>query len=246
MVLQGIRLTCSARFDHRARGSHWVCRRSSSRRIPADSWHWPAATLSSLGAAGAHRHGCGGRPRRRANTVSTGSPNQRCRGVGLHDGCTSAGCPSTASAKIQDGTVALTIYHLAVSRASSCRSSARRAAARAPCCGSRAAWTRRRPASPRCIRAGRLRLPGPHLLPWRSVAANVGLFAELDHLDKAERSGGSPTPSRWSGWAVREAPAHELSGACGCARRSPGRWSSTRRLLFDEPFGALDEITRSG
>jgi NitT/TauT family transport system ATP-binding protein len=84
------------------------------------------------------------------------------------------------------------------------------------------------------------------LLPWRTVRKNVELFCELHDLDKAER-------------ARRAAEAIELVGLRGFERSYPKRLSGGMRMrtslarsltlnpqlfLFDEPFGALDEITR--
>jgi NitT/TauT family transport system ATP-binding protein len=84
------------------------------------------------------------------------------------------------------------------------------------------------------------------LLPWRSVRDNVGLFAELDKMSRAER-------------IRRIAEAIELVGLTGFEKHLPHELSGGMRMraslarslvldpdvfLFDEPFGALDEITR--
>jgi NitT/TauT family transport system ATP-binding protein len=84
------------------------------------------------------------------------------------------------------------------------------------------------------------------LLPWRTVAQNVGLFAELEKMGKAER-----------GRRINDAI--ELVGLAGFERHLPHQLSGGMRMraslarslvldpdvfLFDEPFGALDEITR--
>ncbi|WP_432827638.1 ABC transporter ATP-binding protein [Dactylosporangium sp. CA-092794] len=84
------------------------------------------------------------------------------------------------------------------------------------------------------------------LLPWRSVRANVELLAELHGLDRSERR-------------KRAAEAIELVGLTGFEKHMPHELSGGMRMraslarsltlspdlfLFDEPFGALDEITR--
>ncbi|MEZ5231903.1 MAG: ABC transporter ATP-binding protein [Acidimicrobiales bacterium] len=84
------------------------------------------------------------------------------------------------------------------------------------------------------------------LLPWRTVQKNVELFAELHGIDKAERN-------------RKAADAIELVGLKGFERSYPRRLSGGMRMraslarslvlnpklfFFDEPFGALDEITR--
>ncbi|MDG2260859.1 MAG: ABC transporter ATP-binding protein [Actinomycetota bacterium] len=84
------------------------------------------------------------------------------------------------------------------------------------------------------------------LLPWRTVQANVELLAELHDIDKAER--------------VRLANnAIELVGLSGFEGHYPKSLSGGMKMraslartltlsppvfLFDEPFGAVDEITR--
>ncbi|MEM9033969.1 MAG: ABC transporter ATP-binding protein [Actinomycetota bacterium] len=84
------------------------------------------------------------------------------------------------------------------------------------------------------------------LLPWRTVRRNVELFAELHGVDKADRS-------------LRSQEAIDLVGLNGFEKHHPKRLSGGMKMrvslarslvlqpklfLFDEPFGALDEITR--
>ena len=84
------------------------------------------------------------------------------------------------------------------------------------------------------------------LLPWRTVQRNVELIAELHHMPKAER-------------AERASEAIELVGLDGHQDKHPKQLSGGMKMrcslarslvmdpkvfLFDEPFGALDEISR--
>ncbi len=84
------------------------------------------------------------------------------------------------------------------------------------------------------------------LLQWRTVRDNVGLFAELDKMPRADRQ-------------RRVAECVELVGLNGFEDKYPKQLSGGMRMraslarslvmdpdvfLFDEPFGALDEITR--
>ena len=84
------------------------------------------------------------------------------------------------------------------------------------------------------------------LLPWRTVQKNVELFLELNKVDKAKRR-------------ALAAEAIELVGLTGFEKHHPKRLSGGMKMraslarsltlkpkvfLFDEPFGALDEITR--
>lgn len=85
-----------------------------------------------------------------------------------------------------------------------------------------------------------------NLLPWRSVLANVELADELDKIAKQPRR-------------ERARAALDAVGLSAFESYLPGRLSGGMRmrvsiaralvsqpafLLFDEPFGALDEITR--
>lgn len=84
------------------------------------------------------------------------------------------------------------------------------------------------------------------LLPWRSVQANVELLAELNGRPKSERT-------------AKAQEAVELVGLQGFEKHLPKQLSGGMKMrtslarsltlepeifLFDEPFGALDEITR--
>jgi len=84
------------------------------------------------------------------------------------------------------------------------------------------------------------------LLQWRTVEGNVALLAELDGMSRGER-------------ARRVAENVSLVGLDGFAEKYPRQLSGGMRMraslarslvmdpaifLFDEPFGALDEITR--
>jgi len=84
------------------------------------------------------------------------------------------------------------------------------------------------------------------LMPWRTVARNVELIAELHKLPKSDRQ-------------KLAAEAIELVGLNGFEDKYPRQLSGGMRMraslarslvmkpkvfLFDEPFGALDEITR--
>ena len=84
------------------------------------------------------------------------------------------------------------------------------------------------------------------LLPWRSVESNVSLFAELQGMGRAERESrvhdalSTVGLSEWAGHLPRQ-----LSG--GMRMRASLARSLVLRpdvFLFDEPFGALDEMTR--
>ena len=84
------------------------------------------------------------------------------------------------------------------------------------------------------------------LLPWRTVQRNVELNAELHGIDKEERQRRAATAIELVNLVGHEDKyPKQLSGGmkmrCSLARSlvlNPGVF------LFDEPFGALDEITR--
>jgi NitT/TauT family transport system ATP-binding protein len=86
----------------------------------------------------------------------------------------------------------------------------------------------------------------PTLLPWRTVQANVELLAELAKLPKPERRRRADEAIKLVG--LSDFADHRPRALSGGMRM---RVSLARSLtlqpelfLFDEPFGALDEITR--
>ena len=85
-----------------------------------------------------------------------------------------------------------------------------------------------------------------NLLPWRNVLKNVELFLELDgHSGRARRSNALDALETVGLTDYRDYLPHQLSG--GMRMRVSLARSLTLEpdlFLFDEPFGALDELTR--
>jgi NitT/TauT family transport system ATP-binding protein len=86
----------------------------------------------------------------------------------------------------------------------------------------------------------------PTLMPWRTVRHNVELLAELDGMDKAQRRERTESILRLVG--LDEFAEHHPSALSGGMKM---RASLARSLLldpelflFDEPFGALDQMSR--
>ena len=84
------------------------------------------------------------------------------------------------------------------------------------------------------------------LLPWRTVAGNVELIAELKGMSRAERADKVPRVIELVGLSgFEDNLPKQLSGGMKM-RTSVARslMMDPALFLFDEPFGALDEITR--
>jgi NitT/TauT family transport system ATP-binding protein len=84
------------------------------------------------------------------------------------------------------------------------------------------------------------------LLPWRTVQRNIELNAELQGMDKATRLAKTKAAIELVNLVGHEAKyPKQLSGGmkmrCSLARSLV---LQPKVFLFDEPFGALDEITR--
>ena len=87
----------------------------------------------------------------------------------------------------------------------------------------------------------------PALMPWRSVADNAGVLAEVAGVPEPERRRRIADALKLVGLDdVADALPHTLSGGMQM-RTSLARALVTEPalLLADEPFGALDELTRS-
>jgi NitT/TauT family transport system ATP-binding protein len=85
------------------------------------------------------------------------------------------------------------------------------------------------------------------LLPWRSVARNVELTLELERVSKTQRAARIDSVLQLVGLReVGDYYPRQLSGGMKM-RASLARALATtpRLLLMDEPFGALDEMTRN-
>jgi len=87
----------------------------------------------------------------------------------------------------------------------------------------------------------------PTLLPWRSVRRNVELIGELSGVSRRERRARASETLRRVGLA-EFADQHPRTLSAGMRMRASLARALTVRpdlFLFDEPFAAVDEITRA-
>ena len=133
-------------------------------------------------------------------------------------------------------------------RASSCASSARRAAARARCSTSSPGSTSRPAARSTVDGRTALMFQEAALFPWLTVRGNVELALRLARA-WAGRERRPSGPRSCCGSCTSTASAIDAPTSCRAACASAWRWPARFAqdadvLLMDEPFGALDAMTR--